>query len=90
VSGALVRFNGTGGNVINVSNNLVPTGFLNGVPVFSSLGGTTGFSITNPTPLVGLNTLGTIRINNTALPNAGVTGSLIAIQAGGGAIKIGP
>ena len=93
ISGALVSFGGTGGNGINVQNTLAPTGFLSGVPVFSSQGGTNGFTVTNQTPLVGLNSLGTIKINGTALPNgatasAGVTGSLIAIQ-GGGTVRIG-
>jgi hypothetical protein len=95
ITGALVNFGGTGGNLINVQNTLVPTGFINGVPVFSSLGGTNGYTVTNSTPLVGLNSLGTIKINGTTLPSgatssSGVTGSLIAIQGGGGTVKIGP
>jgi hypothetical protein len=93
ITGALVNFGGTGGNVINLTNTLAPTGYLNGVPVFSSLGGTTGFTFTNATPLVGLNSLGAIKINNTPLPNGatgGMTGSLIAIQSGGGTVKVGP
>jgi len=83
---------GTGGNLINVANNLAPTGYLNGVSVFSSLGGTTGFTITQPAPLLGLNSLGTIRINGTPLPSnatTGMTGSLMAIQ-GNGSVRIGP
>jgi hypothetical protein len=94
IAGGLVSFGGIG-NSINVTNGLVPTGFINGVPVFSSLGGTTGFSFTNSTPLVGLNTAGTIKVNGTLLPNnatagSGITGSLIAIQGTGGQVKIGP
>jgi hypothetical protein len=73
----------------------VPTGFISGVPVFSSLGGTTGFSLTSSAPLVGLNTLGTITINGALLPNnatatSGITGSLIAIQGTGGQVRVGP
>jgi hypothetical protein len=95
ITGGLISFGGTGGNALNVTNALAPTGFINGVPVFSSLGGTTGFTFTNPTPLVGLNTLGTIKVNGTVLPNnataaSGITGSLLAIQAGGGKVKVGP
>jgi hypothetical protein len=95
IGGALVSFGGTGGNTISVTNALAPTGFINGVPVFSSLGGVTGFSITNPTPLVGLNTLGTITINGVQLPSnataaSGISGSLIGIQGTGGQVKIGP
>jgi len=91
ITGALVRFNGTGGNALSVTNSLTPTGFLNGVPVFSSLGGTKGFTVTNLTPLVGLSTLGTLTINGTPLlPGAKTaSGSLIAIQGTGGTVKIG-
>ena len=39
VSGPLVTFGGTGGNLINLNNNLVPTGYLNGVPVSAVLAG---------------------------------------------------
>ncbi len=90
ITGALVRFGGSGGNVLSVTNSLRPTGFLNGIPVFSSLGRTTGFTITNPTPLAGLNTLGTIRINGVSCtPScAGASGSLIAITGIGGTVRI--
>lgn len=93
IAGSLVSFTGAG-NVINVTNTLAPTGFMGGVPVFSSLGGTTGFSLSSGTPLNGLNTAGTIKINGAALPTgatatSGITGSLIAIQ-GSGAVQLGP
>jgi hypothetical protein len=94
IAGALVSFVGTG-NTVNVTNNLAPTGFVNGVPVFSSLGGAAGFAFTSATSLPGLNLLGnTITINNQVLPtgatpSSGITGSLIAIQ-GSGTVKIGP
>jgi hypothetical protein len=91
ITGGLVSFGGTPGNALNVTNALAPTGFVAGIPVFSSLGGTTGVTITSSTPLVGLNTLGTIKINGTLLPaSSGITGSLIAIQGTGGQVKIGP
>ncbi|MBI2215890.1 MAG: hypothetical protein HYU51_01205 [Candidatus Rokubacteria bacterium] len=81
---------------MNVTNTLVPTGVVAGIPVFSSLGGTTGFNVTSPTPLAGLNANGnTVSINGTVLPSgvtstAGITGSVAAIQDGGGSVKIGP
>jgi len=92
IGGALVRFSGTGGNILNVSNNLIPTAFFNGIPVFVSGGG--NVTVTNPTPLVGLNSLGTIKINGSALPNnataaSGITGSLIEVR-GGGTVRVGP
>ena len=92
ISGSLVSFSGSG-NVINVTNTLVPTGYLFGVPVFSSLGGTAGFNFTNPTPIAGLGTAGAIKINGTSLTTgttSGVTGSLVAITGTGGAVKVGP
>ena len=92
IGGALVRFSGTGGNILNVSNNLIPTAFFNGIPVFVSGGG--NVTVTNPTPLVGLNSLGTIKINGSALPNnataaSGITGSLIEVRRGG-TVRVGP
>jgi hypothetical protein len=91
ITGVLVNMLGAG-NTLNVTNTFAPTGFVAGIPVFSALGGTTGFTVTSATPLAGLNTAGTININGTALPTGatgGVTGSLIAIQ-GTGTVKIGP
>jgi hypothetical protein len=91
IGGALVGFSGSN-NAVNLTNTLVPTGLIGGLPVFSSLGGTTGFSGT--TAIAGLNG-NTIRINGAALPPggapsiAGITGSVAAIQ-GSGSVKIGP
>jgi hypothetical protein len=91
--GTLVRFGGTGGNVVNVSNNFAPTTFVSGVPIFVAAGTVANRSI-GAGALVGLNTLGTVRINSTVLPsNAGpgsVTGSLITIRGTSGTVKIGP
>jgi hypothetical protein len=86
LSGALVNFVGSA-NTLNVTNSLTPTGFLNGVPVFSALGGTNGFTITNTAPFTGLNTNGNvIKINGAVLPSnapsGSVTGSLLAITSG--------
>jgi hypothetical protein len=93
ITGALVGFSGSN-NTLNLTNALVPTGVIAGIPVFSSLGGTTGF--TSTTALTGLNASGnTIRINGTVIPSgltstSGITGSVAAIQGGGGSVTIGP
>jgi hypothetical protein len=98
ISGALVSFsgNGPGANIINVKNTFAPTAFVNGVPVFNTLGSGTNLQITG-NPLVNLGTQGTIVINGVSLvPGAtgGVTGSLVVIRNGdvgtGGVVKIGP
>ncbi|MBI2215894.1 MAG: FecR domain-containing protein [Candidatus Rokubacteria bacterium] len=92
VGGSLVGFSGSN-NTVNLTNTLVPTGIVGGLPVFSSLGGTAGFSGT--TAVSGLNG-NTIRINGAELPPggapsiAGISGSVAAIQSGGGSVKIGP
>jgi hypothetical protein len=83
IGGVLVRFTGTG-NTINVTNSLAPTGYIAGIPVFSSLGGTTGFSVTNANAFANF-AGGTININGSPLPagaTSGMTGSLLAIQGG--------
>jgi hypothetical protein len=99
IGGALVSFsgNGPGANIINVKNTFAPTAFVNGVPVFNTLGSGTNLQITG-NPLVNLGTQGTIVINGTPLaPGAtgGVTGSLVVIRSDafgglGGFVKIGP
>jgi hypothetical protein len=92
ITGALVSFTGTG-NVININNSLSVTGVVNGIPVFSSLGapGLSSFTITG-TPLSGLGTAGTIKVNGVpcGASCAGAAHPLIAIQGTGGKIKIGP
>ena len=91
LTGNLVNFTGRN-STINISNSLAPTGYLNGIPVFSSLGGTAGFTVTRATPLANLNTSGNkIVINGAQLPTgatSGMTGSLIRIGPGGGTVKI--
>jgi hypothetical protein len=86
LTGALVAFSGSN-NTLVVNNSYVPTGFINGVPVYSALGGTTGFNITrtNGNLFTGLGSNNNvIKINDVALPvNAtSATGSLLAITGG--------
>jgi hypothetical protein len=87
LTGALVSFTGAN-NTLSVSNAFQPTGFINGVPVFSVLGGTRGFNITRTNaslfPGLGSNN-NRILINGTPLSaNAtSATGSVLAITGGG-------
>ena len=85
---SLVSFNGSG-NLLNVTNNLVPTALIGGVPVY---GPADSFRISG-TALAGLGAAGTIKINGVALtpttPLASIKGSLVAVQ-GNGTVKVGP
>jgi hypothetical protein len=85
---SLVSFNGIG-NVLNVTNNLVPTALIGGIPVY---GPADSFKISG-NALAGLGAAGAIKINGVALtpttPLANIKGSLVAIQ-GNGAVKVGP
>jgi hypothetical protein len=85
---SLVSFNGIG-NVLNVTNNLVPTALIGGVPAY---GPADSFRISG-NALAGLGAAGTIKINGVALtpttPLANIKGSLVAVQ-GNGAVKVGP
>lgn len=69
VSGALVNFGGTGGNMIIVNNNITPTATLSGIAV-STAGGGGAISITNP-------------IVNPGLGSIVATGSVIQTTNGG-------
>jgi FecR-like protein len=97
INGALVRFTGNGAT-INVTNNLLPTTFLAGIPVSIAQGANVSIAAGS---LVNLNTTGnipngnTIRINNVPLPTGataatapGITGSLISVGANG-TLRIG-
>jgi hypothetical protein len=88
IAGALVRFGGTEGNVIEVTNSLIPNSFPGGIPVHVADGAIAHISVTG-TPLAGLGTLGTITINKKELSDPTLNGSLIAIQGTGGTVKIG-
>jgi len=83
---SLVSFSGSG-NVLNVSNSIVPTAIINGVPVS---GPTDNFRI-GASAIAGAAS-GTIRINGVVLtpntPLASLTGSLVAVQSGG-LVKVG-
>lgn len=85
---SLVSFNGSG-NVLNVTNNLVPTALIGGVPVS---GPADSFRISG-NALAGLGTAGTIRINGVVLtpttPLSSIRGSLVAVQ-GSGTVRVGP
>jgi hypothetical protein len=87
---SLVSFSGTG-NVINVTNSFASTVMFRGIPVYQP---SDSFRITTSTPLEGLNTAGIIKINGVTLTSTtkktDLTGSLIAVQSGGGSVKIGP
>jgi FecR protein len=94
LTGALVSFTGSN-NTLVVNNALAPTGFINGVPVYSSLGGIAGFNITrtNANLFTGLNTNNNvIQINGVPLSTNATTatGSLLAITgvAAGSKIKV--
>lgn len=84
---SLVSFSGSG-NLLNVTNNLVPTALIGGVPVY---GPADSFKISG-NALAGLGAAGAIKINGVALtpttPLASIKGSLVAVQ-GNGAVKVG-
>jgi hypothetical protein len=92
IGGSLVNFTGSNAT-INVTNNLVPTTFLSGIPVFVAPGASSHFSI-GANALAGLNSNNNvIKINGTNLATnatSGVSGSLISIGGSGGTVKIGP
>jgi FecR protein len=83
---SLVSFSGTG-NVLNVSNSIVPTAIINGIPIS---GPADSFRI--GASAIGGTGTGTIRINGVALtpntPLGSLTGSLVAVQ-GSGTVKVG-
>jgi hypothetical protein len=83
---SLVSFSGTG-NVLNVSNAIVPTAIINGIPIS---GPADSFRI--GASAIGGTGTGTIRINGVALtpntPLGSLTGSLVAVQ-GSGTVKVG-
>ena len=82
---SLVSFSG-GGNMLNVTNSIMPTAIINGIPV-AGLG---SFNI--GANAIGGTGTGTIRINGVTLtpntPLGSLTGSLVAVQ-GGGTVKVG-
>jgi hypothetical protein len=83
---SLVSFSGTS-NVLNVTNSIVPTAIVNGIPVS---GPTDSFRI-GANAIAGA-AAGTIRINGVVLtpttPLSSLTGSLVAVQSGG-TVKVG-
>jgi hypothetical protein len=90
INGTLVSFTGIGGT-INITNNLVPTAFIAGIPVNVAPGGNIAIG---QGVLAGLNAnQNTIRINNVVLPTnatstSGITGSLISVGANG-TVRVG-
>ena len=78
---SLVSFSGSG-NVLNISNSIVPTAIINGIPVS---GPTDSFRIGGNAIAGAAN--GAIRINGVLLtpttPLSSLTGSLVAVQSGG-------
>ncbi|HEY7541116.1 MAG TPA: FecR family protein [Methylomirabilota bacterium] len=83
---SLVSFSGSG-NVLNISNSIVPTAIINGIPVS---GPTDSFRI-GANAIAGAAS-GTIRINGVLLtpttPLGSLTGSLVAVQSGG-SVRVG-
>jgi len=83
---SLVSFSGSG-NVLNISNSIVPTAIINGIPVS---GPTDSFRI-GANAIAGAAS-GTIRINGVLLtpttPLGSLTGSLVAVQSGG-TVRVG-
>jgi hypothetical protein len=75
--------------VVNVTNSIMPTTIINGIPVFVS-GPANSLGI--GANAIGGTGSGTIRINGVALtpttPLASLTGSLVAIQ-GGSTVNVG-
>jgi hypothetical protein len=87
VGRSLVSFSGTG-NVLNITNSIVPTAIVGGIPVSGPID---SFRI-GANALSGLGAAGAININGVSLtpttPLSSLTGSLIAIQ-NGGSVKVG-
>jgi hypothetical protein len=84
---SLVSFSGAG-NVLNITNSIVPTAIVGGIPVSGPID---SFRI-GANALGGLGANGAININGVSLtpttPLSSLTGSLIAIQ-NGGSVKVG-
>jgi hypothetical protein len=84
---SLVSFSGAG-NVLNITNSIVPTAIVGGIPVSGPID---SFRI-GANALSGLGANGAININGVSLtpttPLSSLTGSLIAIQ-NGGSVKVG-
>ncbi len=88
ISGSLVSFTGTG-NVVSVSNNLLPTAIISGIPVAGPV---------DSLRIAGINALssgtgqGTITVNGVMLtpttPLSSLSGSLVTVQSGS-TVKIG-
>jgi hypothetical protein len=90
INGSLVSFTGTGAT-INITNSLMPTNFINGVPIFVAQGGDIRNVSIGQGALTGLNANGnTIKINNTVLPTGATaaSGSLISVGANG-TVRVG-
>ena len=87
IGGKFINFSGAG-NTINITNSIVPTAIINGIPV---AGAVDALRI-GPNAIAGLGTSGTIKINGVTLtpttPLSSLTGSLVAVQSGSG-VKIG-
>ncbi len=88
IGGSLVNFTGAG-NIVNVSNTLVPTAIIAGIPVSGPVG---AFNIGGLSALTSGTGSGTILVNGVALtpatPLSSLTGSLVAVQTGG-TVKVG-
>ncbi len=86
IGSSLLNFTGSG-NLVSVSNNILPTAIINGIPVS---GPADSFRITSG--LASGTGTGTIKINGVPLtpttPLTSLTGSLVAVQSGG-KVKIG-
>jgi hypothetical protein len=65
VTGALVNFNGTGGNQVIVNNTIPVTDTQNGVPVHYSGGGSV--NINTPTPITNLGTKGSVSFTGSVI-----------------------
>jgi hypothetical protein len=89
INGALVNFTGSNG-LISVTNTLMPTNVINGVPIFVGGGATINNVSIGANALAGLNASGnTIMINNTPLNGAtAATGSLISVVGANSTVKI--
>jgi hypothetical protein len=86
IGSSLLSFTGSG-NLVSVSNNILPTAIINGIPVS---GPADSFRISSG--LASGTGTGTIKINGVPLtpttPLSSLTGSLVAVQSGG-KVKIG-
>jgi hypothetical protein len=93
INDALVKFTGSNAT-LQVTNNLVPTNYFNGVPVYVAPGANPNKVSIAASALAGLNANGNIiKINGANLvtgATTGFSGSLISIQSSGGTVKIGP